>query len=177
MSRLDRPTLQRLVRLAGERLTGDWVILGGVVVPLLGGRHRVTADIDIAAPDDANVDQLNELLRIARDLGLPVESINQTGAFFLRDIPGWRDELVALHRGTGATILVPNATLYVLTKVERLTESDLDDCVAILRLARQSGEQVDTKRLCGAVDACLGASPSPARKKRLRSLRAAFSGR
>lgn len=29
--------LKRFVELAGERLEGDWVILGGAVVPLLGG--------------------------------------------------------------------------------------------------------------------------------------------
>jgi len=145
-----------------------------VVLPLLGARNRMTADIDVAGPDDAAMDQVVVLLEIARDLGLPAESVNQAGAYFVRGIDGWRDALVVLHEGPSATMHVPNATLFVLTKMERLTEADLDDCVAMLRRARTRGEPCDRQRLRGAVDAALGETAPGPREKRLRSLRAAI---
>ena len=44
MSGLDRQTLCRFLELAGERLEGDWVILGGTVPHLLGVGTRVTME-------------------------------------------------------------------------------------------------------------------------------------
>ena len=177
MNGLDRATLRKFVELAGERLTGDWLVLGGVVVPLLGGRHRVTADIDVAGPDDAGMDQVIVLMEIAKELGLPAETINTACAVYLRDIPDWRDQIVVFHRGSTATIHTPTATLYVLTKLERLSESDLDDCVAMLWGARERSETVDTVRLHRAVEEQLSASPSRKREQRLRALRTAIGRR
>ncbi len=170
MSGLDAPTLERFVRLAGERLRGEWLVLGGTVIPLLGGRHRATLDIDLAGPADAGQDQINVLLQLALDLGLPVEAINQAAGFFLRDIEGWHAERVLLHAGPTARLYTPSATLYLLTKIERLTESDLGDCLEMLRLARRDGVEPDTVRLHAAIGAAKSASSSPQRGRRLESL-------
>lgn len=98
MSRIDAEMLQSFVRLAAERLKGDWVVIGGCVLPLLGVEHRTTVDIDVAGPRDADADQVFILMEIAEELGLPVEAINQAGAFFLRRIEGWPDHVVVVRR-------------------------------------------------------------------------------
>lgn len=174
MTSLDQPTLRRFVELAGERLQGDWVIFGGCVVPLLGGTGHVTFDIDVAGPDDSELGQLNELYRIAVELGLPPEAVNQAGAFFLRAIPGWRDELETLHAGSGARICVPTATLYVLSKIERLSDSDLDDCLERLQIAARNGGSLDRDRLRRAVREQAVSASSEARLRRLTTLQAAL---
>jgi len=171
---LDHATMTRFVKLAGERLTGDWVVLGGSVLPLLGLEGRVTVDIDVASTVDTNQGQVVLLMEIAAELGLPVETINQAGAFFLRDVPGWREQLVAVHRGPRAVIHVPSATLYVLTKLQRLSASDLGDCLVMLRHARGSADPFDVERLHIAIDAALQSAPSAPREERLRSLRDAL---
>ena len=49
------PLLRRFLDLAGERLRGNWVVIGGCVLPLRGVEHRTTLDIDIAGPDSAGM--------------------------------------------------------------------------------------------------------------------------
>lgn len=165
--------LHRFVELAGERLDGDWVILGGAVVPLLGGRYRVTLDIDVAGPDDAGAAATNELLRIALDLGLPVEAVNQSAAFFLRAVPDWRDRLHVLHVGSLARVLVPDVALFVQLKLGRLSQSDLEDCVARIALARSAGDDFDDERLLALISAQRDGCTDPGRLTRLDALQTA----
>ena len=130
MTAFDRRLLTRFVRLAGDRLTGDWVVMGGIVLPLLGVEHRVTVDIDLAGPADATNAETFALMEIAERLGLAPESINQAGAHFLHRVRGWQDDLVLLHQGRRARLHRPGVTLFVLLKLSRLSESDLADCRA-----------------------------------------------
>ncbi len=167
MSGLDGTRLRRFLKLAGERLRGDWVVIGGCVLPLLGVEHRVTVDIEIAGPDDSGMKDTLILFGIAEELGLPVETINQAGALFLRRIPFWESNLIEIHRGSGATLHVPDATLFLLLKIRRLTESDLGDCLAMLDLARGQGDPPNGKRLNEAVQAELASDVPPERKRRL----------
>ena len=46
MNPLDSRTLKSLVENPGQRLEGDWVVIGGNVLPLLGVEHRTTRDPD-----------------------------------------------------------------------------------------------------------------------------------
>ncbi len=168
MTPIDASLLQRFVRLAVRRLSGDWVILGGAVLPLVGVPHRVTYDIDIAGPEGS--DQTLEVLRIAESLGLPVEAVNLAGAFFLHRIEGWREHLLPVAEGTRASVNRPDATLYVLTKIARLSESDLADCQRYLEYARTHGEPVDAERLRSAIRREVRKRPDTARRTRLRAL-------
>lgn len=143
--------LKRFVSLASQRLRGDWVVLGGAVLPLLGVEQRITLDIDIAGPETATNRETLELMNIADELDLPVESINQAAAFFLHRIPGWNDRLCIVETGPNARILRPDATLFVLLKLERLSESDLIDCLAMLKLAAASEEPVETDLLLASI--------------------------
>jgi len=167
---LDSDTLRRFVELAGDRLQGDWLVIGGAVLPLLGVDHRTTVDIDLAGPDDAGNAQTITLMGIASELGLAPESINQAGAYFLRGVPGWSDDLVEFHRGSGATISLPNATLYLLLKVERLSEADVSDCAERIRLASRRRESIDVARVMRRLDELSPDGSARDRIARVRSL-------
>jgi hypothetical protein len=177
VSRLDAATLRRFVALAGARLSGDWVVIGGCVLPLLGLAHRVTMDIDVAGPDEAGMRQVLILAEIAEELGLPVSSINQAGSHFLRRVPGWAEHLVPIHRGKGATIHVPDATLYLLLKARRLTETDLLDCAKMLEHAAAHPAQLDAARVRDALHEALAQSPPRPRRARLTRLLALLAPR
>ncbi len=170
MKVLDADTLRRFVTLAGDRLSGEWLVIGGAVLPLLGVVHRTTVDIDLAGPDDAGNAQMVALMGIASELGLAPESINQAGAYFVRTIEGWRDEIVEFHRGSDATIFLPNVTLYLLLKIDRLSESDVDDCVERVRLGSRRGETIDVDRVLRRLDEKSPDGPTKGRIERVREL-------
>lgn len=177
MKALDSGTLKRFLDEVADRLEGEWVIIGGASLPLLGAGFRPTADIDVAGPEDASMAQSLLLMEIAEELELPVEAINQAGTFFLRRIQGWREHVVTVRRGPAATILRPDATLFVLLKLQRLTETDLADCLEVLSVTGRNGERLDFPRLKQAVDAHLREQPSPGRLQRLTRLQEALSAK
>jgi hypothetical protein len=159
MKPIDKKLLAKFVQMAGDRLKGDWVIIGGTVLPLVGVHHRVTVDIDIVGPPDAGQEQTLVLMEICESLGLPVEAVNQAGAFFLRRIEGWERDLVR-----------PNTTLFILLKLPRLTESDLADCLELLKVARARKEVPDVSRLTKAIANALKKGPLEEKSNRLQSL-------
>ena len=170
MRGLDTRTLQRFVELVGKRLEGRWIVIGGAVFPLLGVTHRVTVDIDIAGPEDAARSQTLTLMDLTEELGLPVEAINQAGDFFLRRIRGWEDHLVEIHRGPRASIQLPDATLFLLLKLNRLSEADLGDCEEMLKLARRLGDPIDTGRIRRTARQALARAEGADRRQRLEAL-------
>jgi len=170
VSLLDAKTLARFVALAGDRLQGEWVVIGGCVLPLLGVEHRITVDIDIAGPDDTDMGRMLVLMEIAEELGLPVETINQAGSHFLRQIEDWPEHLVEIHRGKTATLHVPDATLFLLLKLRRLSEADLLDCLEMLGLARRRQGVVDAERVRTVARETLKTARAPGRRARIKKL-------
>jgi hypothetical protein len=177
MKPIDKKLLAKFVQMAGDRLKGDWVIIGGTVLPLVGVHHRVTVDIDIVGPPDAGQEQTLVLMEICESLGLPVEAVNQAGAFFLRRIEGWERDLVVVHRGESAAIYRPSATLFILLKLTRLTESDLMDCLELLKVAHARKEAPDVARLTKAIANALKKGPPEEKSRRMQSLFSALESR
>jgi len=133
MKTIDLKTVKKFVEKATDKLTGDWVILGGAVLPLIGKQVRVTLDIDVAGPKIATLDHTLKLMEIAEELGLPPEAINQAGAFFLYRIPQWKNHLVLIRKGKSGGFFRPDLWLYVRLKGSRLSESDLSDCIHMIK--------------------------------------------
>jgi len=144
---LTRQTLQRFLALATDRLEGQWVLVGGALIPLLGGTDRITYDIDLVGPRDATQSHALLLMEIADELGLPIESINQAAAYFLYRIPGFEKELLPLCQGKLGRVMRPTPALYVELKLGRFTESDLADCLFYVGYARRHAEPLDTARM------------------------------
>lgn len=134
MKKINSALMKKFIDLASKRLTGDWLILGGTVLPVLGVDHRATVDVDLVGDDGiASQEQMLKLMEIAEELGLPVEAINSAGAHFLRKIAGHRAHWIELKKGPGATIYRPDLVLFLQLKIGRLSDTDLEDCLAFLK--------------------------------------------
>jgi hypothetical protein len=91
--RFDRDRIQAFLVRAGDRLDGDWLLVGGAAAAVWFASERSTEDIDLVC----------------------MEAVNSAADFFVRRIDGWQDHVVLLHRGARATIYRPDATLFILT--------------------------------------------------------------
>jgi hypothetical protein len=174
MKSISSAVMRRFVKAAGDRLTGDWVVIGGAVLPLCGIDRRVTVDIDVAGPASATQADMLVLMEICASLGLPIEAVNQAGAYFLHKIPNWQKSLVEVHRGKTATIHRPDVNLFVRLKLARLSETDLEDCWTFLQFARKQGEPIDQRGLAAASKQALKTAQTE-RAARLNNLLSALS--
>jgi hypothetical protein len=125
---------KKFLELAAKELKGDWVVMGGTVMVLMGVNDRFTVDIDLAGPKTATQADTLKLMTIAEKIGLAPEAINQAGAFFLNRIPRWEDNLVTILKTKHFSLARPNAFLFLQLKLGRLSESDLGDCFNMLKI-------------------------------------------
>lgn len=132
---------KKFLELVSKELRGDWVLMGGAVMVFLGVNERVTVDIDLAGPQTANQSDTIKLMTIAEKIGLSPEAINQAGAFFLHRIPNWQENLVPLLRTDKFSLSRPNSFLFLQLKLSRLSESDLSDCINILKIEPLTSKQ------------------------------------
>ncbi len=167
---MDKKLLDRFLHLLGDKVSGNWVILGGSVLPLLEASTRYTQDIDLAGPPKATTADSLALMEIAESLGLPIEAVNQAAAFFLHKISGWDKEIILLHTGSKAKIYRPTATLYILLKINRLSETDLDDCIKMIHYAKTHKETLDKKRIHKIIHALIKKTDDSAKSHRLKKL-------
>ena len=175
MKSLDQKILRKFLNLAGVRLKGDWVLIGGTVLPLLGVDHRITVDIDLVSLGKSSQGEMLEIMKLAADLGLPVETINSAGSYFFAKVPHSETDLVLLHQGKWARIFRPGATLFLILKVARMSESDFLDCIEWIKRMKTLKEPIDAKRVALAIKMSLGDREcSEAKAKRLRALEKLF---
>ena len=167
---MDRKLLHRFVKLMADRVRGQWVIIGGAVLPLLDASSRYTEDIDIVGPSSSTQKDTLALMNIAQELKLPIEAINQAASFFLHKISRWQDELVLIHKGKGIRIFRPTPTLFLLLKISRLSEYDLEDCLNMMKYANLKKEVIDVKRVSKAIQEEIKKSSNQTKTKRLKQL-------
>lgn len=133
-NRIDSKFMKKFIALASEQLEGEWVVMGGTVLPLLGIDLRVTVDIDVVGLELKNSNQQSlRLMALAESMGLPIEAVNQAGAYFLSKIPDVREHLVLYHESKKCKIYRPNVYLFLKLKIARLSQSDLEDCLAMIK--------------------------------------------
>jgi len=152
MKTITHEILQKFFQVAAKSLTGDWVILGGSVLPGLGHTVRPTVDIDLAGKNFAGGSKQLELMQIAEAVGLPVESINTAAEFFLRKIPNFEQDLVPLFSAENFKVYRPNVNLFLKLKIHRLSESDLADCLEFLVYARSNNESIRNLEILAMID-------------------------
>ncbi len=140
---LNSQLLSKFLKAAGDRLTGEWLLVGGTLLPAVGLDIRATVDIDILSLSERGNDQQLELMELAQSLGLPVESVNSAAGFFLRKVPYTKDELIVLQKGKSAVLYRPSVRLFWALKVERLSESDLEDCLHYFKFCKKVGDPID----------------------------------
>ena len=135
----DRERLEALLAAMAERLHGDWLLVGGALAALwLDEPGRTTEDVDLIGLSGAPEERL-ALMQLAQEMGLPIEAVNSAADFFVRRISGWEEEIEIFRTGPKTRIYRPTPTLFLLLKLDRLSEQDLGDCLATIDKARGSG--------------------------------------
>lgn len=147
----DTKLLTEFLKQAGEKLKGRWLLVGGTLLPALGVNLRSTVDIDFIGLGKAEAEQQLELMELAESLGLPVDTVNQAAAYFLKKVGHSPEDLIELYRGTSATIYRPTVELYWKLKVGRLSESDAEDCLEYFKFCKRAGDRIDIDRLKSAL--------------------------
>jgi len=147
----DRLRIQAFLELAGDRLDGEWLLIGGAAAAAWFAPARTTEDVDLIGLAGTQEERF-ALMRLALECSLPIEAVNSAADFFVKRIDGWRDELVLLLRGSRATIYRPTATLFLLLKLDRLTPVDLDDRLTLIERCRQHGDSFDRARIRGGLE-------------------------
>ncbi len=148
---MDRQRIDAIVQAVADRLDGEWLLVGGSLVALWIDGRRTTEDVDLVpvrGPKDARM----ALLRLAADLGLPVEALNSAADFFVERIPRWTSEIELLRKGKRGTVYRPSPTLFLLLKIRRLSEEDLADCLALLDKAAREALALDGARVLREMD-------------------------
>jgi hypothetical protein len=147
---LDRKRISGLLDQLGERLVGEWLLVGGALVSVWIEPRRVTEDIDLIGLIGASDERL-ALMDAVHSLGLPVEAVNSAADFFVHRISGWRDEIEILRQYKECVFYRPTSTLFVLLKMGRLSEQDLLDCMLVIEKARVEQLRFDKQRLLEAI--------------------------
>lgn len=143
---IDRKVVEELIQRASEQLEGDWILVGGALALVWLDSPRATRDVDLFSKRGTLTDRL-ALMDLAVALHLPIEAVNPAADYFVRKIPGWDHMVEPLCRGSRATVFRPTPTLFVLLKMHRLSESDLDDCELLFRRASEHRWAIDAARL------------------------------
>ena len=148
---MDAERIRAIVHEIGERLEGDWLLIGGGLVALWIEPGRTTEDLHVVGMAGCE-DPRFALLQFADDLGLPVETLNSAADFFVDRIKGWEQDVELLHRGSVGRVFRPSATLFLLLKLGRLSAQDLSDCLLLLQKVQAESLPVDRARALAALD-------------------------
>lgn len=170
MKTLDRKLLKKFLKLAGEHLTGRWILVGGTILPILGINHRSTTDIDLVGLGKEEQAQSLKLMELAEKLDLPIETINQAASYFVRKVPAYEEHLVILHKGKHCTIYRPDLWLYIYLKTQRLTDSDLQDCVEYIKYSLKNEKGLNASLVLNYLDTQAHLEKNPEKKKKLREI-------
>ena len=162
---LDTTAIRALLDSAEGRLTGEWLLVGGALASIWFNPARVTEDVDLIGLAGTNAER-RALMELASSVGLPVEAVNSAADYFVQKTPGWRGELEVLRATEHLTILRPTPTFFVVLKIGRLTEQDLDDCLLLVDFADREALAVDRERISAAILALPPTEDEPLRGRR-----------
>lgn len=147
--------IQSFVKLAKQKLSGNWILLGGTVLHYFNKDLRVTTDIDIYRNDSksSNADQL-ELMKISESLNLPVETINISAGFFLEKMKDYSKHLVLIEESKKFKLYRPDLYLFCRLKIQRLSEGDLQDCIEYAKLFKEE-KNLQKKKICELIESSM----------------------
>ena len=134
---------QKFLNSVADEISGDWLVIGGSLLAILGAHQRVTADIDICPIENMNNDLQLELMNLAVKCGLSIEAINPAADFFVKQIPNWKSSIVLLKKGHTGAIYRPSLELYFKLKLARCSESDVADCSSFLEWYKKNSLSFD----------------------------------
>lgn len=134
--------MKTLLKKSVEKLKGKWLLIGGTVLPALGIDYRSTIDVDLIPLNSQSNEDIISLMELAEDLSLPVEAINSAGAFFIKKIGSYENDMVLLIKGSSAEIYRPNFYLFLQLKIARLSEQDFLDVLEMQKYCLSHAEDL-----------------------------------
>lgn len=167
---LNSDLLKKFLKAAGERLKGEWLLVGGTLLPAVGIDVRSTVDIDLIGLGKTENAQILELMEVAETLGLNPETINPAAAIFLKKIKYQKEDLIILYKGSKGTIYRPSLMLYWQLKMNRLSETDLQDCEHYLAACKKADDKINLPQLFEEIQARLEKENSKEKLNRLKTL-------
>ncbi|HET6610944.1 MAG TPA: hypothetical protein VFG83_03110 [Kofleriaceae bacterium] len=170
----DRDRIERFLDRAAASLEGEWLLVGGAAAAVWFKAGRITEDIDLIGFAGTSAERM-QLMELASVEGIPIEAVNSAADFFVYRIPDWKAHIEVLRRGPCAMIYRPSPTLFLLLKIGRLSEQDLEDCLALLEVVERDKLVLDRERLIEALGA-LPAADHPLCERRDRLVAAISSG-
>jgi hypothetical protein len=162
--------LKTLLKKVGDELNGDWVLIGGTVLPALGVDHRATIDVDLIPIHNNDNEALLELMNLADSMNLPIESINSAGAFFLKKQTHFEQNLILLQKGKKGKIFRPDFFLFLKLKIARLSEQDLSDIIELLKFSISKDENISYDTSISFIKKEIAKCEDPKKNQRLLSL-------
>jgi len=174
---LDSKCLKRFLQLAGDSLRGEWLLVGGTLLPAVGVDIRSTVDIDLVGLSSKEAAQSLELMELAEKLDLGVETINQAASYFVNKCGYKRTDLIPMIKGKSATIFRPSVQLYWRLKIARLSETDAIDCQYYYHYCISQNDPIDHKQLRSAVASAIKSEASSGKLNRLQRLSTLSDGR
>ena len=149
-------TLERLKQLLRDfaQETGaaiDLILIGAQATEAYGVGSRSTADVD--AEVHGPLDSLREFLEKA---GVPADlGANISGWSVIALPPGYRDRTLPYYDAPGVRVRLLHPRDYVIAKLRRGTEDDLDDARRVVQHFRLTAEEI-----AQAAAAAVAASPA-----------------
>jgi hypothetical protein len=175
MKNLNSALLRKFLKLASEELEGQWLLVGGTLLPAVGIDIRSTIDIDLIGLGSKEKNQNLELMSLAEKLGLSIEVINQAAEFFVAKKKPTQGDMIELITGPKATIYRPTVELYWSLKIHRLTEADSLDCQYYLQYCKGQKDKINFKSMMAVISKELQIENSEAKFKRLSALKELLS--
>ena len=148
-------TINRLITLLGEYLqqTGtsvDLLLVGGLALQAYGYEGRSTQDVDGEVAGD-----LDSLVRFLRQHQVPADlGENMSGWSVVAMPPGYRDRVSVLYEKPGLRLRLLHPIDFVIAKLRRGTEIDIEDAAYVARRFNITPEAVSE-----AAEAAISASP------------------
>jgi len=167
MIALNSTLLKKFLKQAADTLDGEWLLVGGTLLPAVGLDVRPTVDIDLIGLGEKESAQNLELMEIAEKLGLAVESVNQAAAFFLKKVGYKKSDLLELQKGRRATIYRPSVMLYWKLKLPRLSDADQLDCQHYFNFCLAQKDHINKTLLLKIVEDHQAQRPSSDKMRRL----------
>ena len=152
-------------------LEGDWLVIGGALLAIIQTESRATVDIDLCPIGEMNNELRLSLMTVAQNAGLTIESINPAADFFLKQIPNWKSAIVLFLKGSKGSLYRPSFELYIKLKIERLSETDILDCILYYEWNIKNNLPIDTEEIFKLIDQKLRSEKNSDKIVRLQKLK------
>jgi hypothetical protein len=110
-----------------KHLKGDWLLVGGALLHVLGIHDRETLDIDLVPINDITNKVQLKIMDIAIKNGFPPETINFSAEYFVKKQKNWNKEIILIFKNKKTRIFRPSKKLFRALKQQRGTETDILD--------------------------------------------------